>query len=650
MRLLLIGIVFAASGIAANVPALQQRLDQLETEVTRGEDVRAIKKLQRSYGYYVDKCMWDDVANLFAADAVANYPNGVFVGRPSIREHLIKNIGGGKIGLPDGRLYNHMILQPVIHLDAGGKTAKARWRVLAMFGSFGGTATWAEGVYEFTYVKDAGIWKIQTLDYYSGFGAPYATGWVASPGPRAGGARKLAHPPDRPRTADCEGFPAACIAPFHYQSPPGTAWTSGESLKGKGDARERAADLIRRVTLLQDEQEIEDLQRIYGYYVDRGMWDEVADLFASDGTIEMGLRGVYTGKSRIRKFLETAGPQVTEGVLNDHLQLQIIADVAPDGRTAQARSRELAMTGVYQGKGAWSEGVFENNFVKEGGTWKFKSLHFYPTFITDYDQGWAKDAQPAPGPLAQFPPDRPPTQVYEIYPKAYLPPYHYPNPSIANVSGSARAAKFVGDLEPAIRNAELQMERVKDYYDVENLQSAYGYYLDKNLWDDLANLVARDGTMELAQRGVYVGSDRVRGFLLNVFGRGGQQGPVEGRLGNHLQLQPVIHISPDGRTARIRVRLLQQMSSNGRASLGAGIYENEAVKEGGVWKFTTVHTYNTLTAKYMGGWANSPGQTMPGPSKDFPPDRPPTLVFAMFPKVYTVPFHYAHPVTGKQTP
>ena len=517
-------------------------------------------------------------------------------------------------------------------------------------GSFGGTATWAEGVYEFTYVKDAGVWKIQTLDYYSGFGAPYATGWVASPGPRAGGARKLALS-TRPASKRRLRRISRCLhRTVSLPESSGHGLDSGESLKGKGDARERAADLVRRVTLLQDEQEIEDLQRIYGYYVDRGMWDEVADLFASDGTIEMGLRGVYAGKSRIRKFLELTGPRVGEGVLNDHLQLQIVADVAPDGRTAQARSRELAMTGVYRGQGTWSEGVFENSFVKEGGVWRFKSLHFYPTFITDYDQGWAKDAQPAPGPLAELPPDRRPTEVYGIYPKAYVPPYHYRNPSIADVTRNASTARLTGELEPAIRNAELQMDRVKDYYDVENLESAYGYYLDKNLWNDLANLFAKGGTMELAQRGVYAGNDRVRGFLLNVFGRGSQEGPVEGRLGNHLQLQPVIHISPDGQTAGIRVRLLQQMSANGRASLGAGIYENEAVKEDGVWKFKTVHTYNTLTANYVGGWAKSPGQTMPGPSKDYPPDRPPTLVFAMFPKVYPIPFHYAHPVTGKQTP
>ncbi len=38
---------------------------------------------------------------------------------------------------------------------------------------------------------------------------------------------------------------------------------------------------------------------------------------------------------------------------------------------------------------------------------------------------------------------------------------------------------------------------------------------------------------------------------------------------------------------------------------------------------------------------------MPGPSKTYPPDTPPSFTFQMFPTVYEIPFHYAHPVTGK---
>jgi triacylglycerol lipase len=60
-----------------------------------------------------------------------------------------------------------------------------------------------------------------------------------------------------------------------------------------------------------------------------------------------------------------------------------------------------------------------------------------------------------------------------------------------------------------------------------------------------------------------------------------------------------------------------------------------------------VHAYNTFTANYEGGWAKSASRGVPGPSKEFPPDAPPTMAFEMFPTVYNIPFHYANPVTGR---
>ena len=726
--------VAAEASSAESQSSITVRLNRLEANVQAAEDIRAIKRLQRAYGYYLDKGMWEDLAAFFTEDAVANYPAGVFVGHESIRRHLFMNVGGGKmgdIGLGDNRLYNHMNIQPVVHLDPGGQTARGRWRAFAMFGSQGGGATWAEGVYEVQYARVGGVWKISKLDYYSGFGAPYDTGWVAPAASRtavpAGGAgmadgaasasasataairgdasasnglaassgpagsngnasaetanaplarprRALAHPPDRERNRDCDGFPAACIAPFHYENPAtpagGNIWNTDSllaSVKAKGAPRKRVADLAQRASRLKSEQAIENLQRIYGYYLDRNMWDQVADLFCDDATLEWAQQGVYVGKKRVRQFLDTFGPQgATDGVLNDHIQLQPVVDVAPDNLTARIRSRELAMTGKYQGQGTWSEGIYENTFVKQNGVWKFQSLHFYPTFITDYDKGWARDAQPAPTASTQLPPDEPPTQTYEIYPKAHVPPFHYRNPvtgepphypkvggpsaELAAASlmpaGTRAPAPEVTNVESTLAAAESTVARVKDFHELDNLTSAYGYYLDKNLWNSLADLFATDGSIELAQRGVYKGQKRVREFLLTVFGRG-QEGPIAGRLGNHVQMQPVIHVAEDGKSAKIRVRMMQQLNFGQRASMGGSIYENEAVKENGVWKFSVDHTYNTWTASYEGGWTKGVNGGVPGPSKDLPPDAPPTRVFNMFPVVYDIPFHYANPVTAR---
>lgn len=666
---------------SASKADVNARLERLEAEVQAAEDVRAIKRLQRAYGYYVDKGMWEDLSSFFTDEAVGNYPAGVFVGRESLRRHLFMNVGGlklGEVGLGNNRLYNHMNIQPVLHLAPDGQTAKGRWRAFVTMGRYGDNASWAEGIYEVTYAKENGVWKIRTLDYYSGFSATYQKGWVAPETPRAAegndNRRKLAHPADREREMACEGFPAACLAPFHYENPGTSAaasvWTASRpagAVHKSGDAGRRVAELEHRVTLLRDEQQIENLQRIYGYYLDRAMWDQVAGLFAGDGTIELGLRGVYVGKERVREFLNLLGPHgLRQGWLNDHIQLQIIVTVAEDGKTARARSRELEMSGIYGGNAKWSEGIYENTYVKEKGIWKFKSVRFYPTFICDYDKGWAKDAQPAPGVSVELPPDQPPTDVYEIYPNAHVPPFHYLNPVTGKeprypaVGGSGRKAaaavlapitkapplQAVKNIEAALAEAEKQLERVRDLHELENLESAYGYYLDKNLWNQLADLFAKDGSMELAQRGVYKSRVHVRAFLLQVLGRG-QEGPIAGRLGNHIQMQPVIHISDDGMSAKIRVRMLQQMSSGSRASLGGAIYENEAIKEDGVWKFSKVHAYNTFSANYEGGWAKNATRGAPGMSSEMPADAPPTLKFEMFPTVYDIPFHYPNPVTGR---
>jgi hypothetical protein len=218
---------------AQTIAALTAELDQLEADLVKAEDTAAIKRLQRAYGYFLDKGMWPDLAELFTDDATAAYPAGRFVGKKNITQHVWRNVGDGDVGLKDRRLYNHMVLQPVVTLGPDGKTAKGRWRVLAMIGRLqdaegkGGMASWAGGVYENEYRKENGVWKISSLTYYSDFAFPYEGGVakVAPYKPPEPGAAprerqmRLAQPPDAPRAQACPGFPAACIEPYHYNNP-----------------------------------------------------------------------------------------------------------------------------------------------------------------------------------------------------------------------------------------------------------------------------------------------------------------------------------------------------------------------------------------------------------------------------------------------
>ena len=92
----------------------------------------------------------------------------------------------------------------------------------------------------------------------------------------------------------------------------------------------RAAALERDVARLEDVNAIKKLQRIYGFYTDKQLWSAAADLFSADGTIEVGGRGVYVGRDRIRDFLALNGPEGPQpNRLFDQMQLQPIVHVAP---------------------------------------------------------------------------------------------------------------------------------------------------------------------------------------------------------------------------------------------------------------------------------------------------------------------------------
>lgn len=206
------------------------------------------------------------------------------------------------------------------------------------------------------------------------------------------------------------------------------------------------AELTQRVERLEGIRAVKKLQRAFGFYVDRGLWGEAADLFADDGTIEIGVDGVYRGKDRIREYLRRLhGGQegLIYGQLNEWVTLQPAISVAADGRTATARWRDLGMLGQYKQHAEWRDGIYENTYVREGGVWKIRSLHLYVNFVAPYERGWARltagEGLGQSQASKDFPPDRPPTAGYQPFPAAQLPPFQAPNPVTGRaVRGRAR--------------------------------------------------------------------------------------------------------------------------------------------------------------------------------------------------------------------
>jgi hypothetical protein len=192
----------------------------------------------------------------------------------------------------------------------------------------------------------------------------------------------------------------------------------------------KLASLQHQVELIEDRKAIERLQQMWGYYVSEGMAREGAALFASNpaASIEYAQQGVYLGRARIEAFLRASGAALGASELRETPVMQPVIDIAADGLSARGRFRSLVMAGVHGQDGRWQEGPYENEFVKEDGTWKIQKLHWYVTVTGSYDKGWHREAFPAAGPVRELPPDRPPTQVYESFPGFFLPPFHFLHP------------------------------------------------------------------------------------------------------------------------------------------------------------------------------------------------------------------------------
>lgn len=202
-------------------------------------------------------------------------------------------------------------------------------------------------------------------------------------------------------------------------------------------ARKKIASLMAEAARLEDIAQIKRLQRAFGYYIDKGYWDEAADLFADNATFETGMDGVYAGKARIREYLVRSsggnpGPGLPFGQLNHHMQLQPVITLSPNGKTAKGRWRELALLGQFKEFAAWGDGIYENEYAKEKGVWKIAKLRHFPNFVAPYEGGWTA-LKPVQGNWASdtsrmYPPDRPPTETYKPFPDIHVVPFHYKHP------------------------------------------------------------------------------------------------------------------------------------------------------------------------------------------------------------------------------
>ena len=631
------------------------RVERLSASVRHATAVRAVKRLQHALNHYREAGLWDEAAQLFTADAIAEHAAARYSGRQAIAGFLQAQAlaGTGRSKLGDGDLNTHLALSPVVTLDPDGRVARGRWHELSMTGRFGANADWASGIYENEYVEEGGAWKIRRLHYYPSFVGPYTPGW---------------------RNADRSD--TVTVVPFHYTPDragapiPLTPARSAADRAPDGAAGQTryVAGLRAQLACLQAESQIRSLQNAYGFYMDRRMWDDIADLYAADGTFEPGQRGVYRGRASIRHALEQIGPKdLATGVINDHTQMQPVVTLSADCRSATLRGTELVMTGQNGGDAAWGINIHDNRFRLVEGKWRLQSVHVYQRMRSDYSQGWAKSALPVRTASPGYEPDAPPTVKYSAYPVFFVPPMGFVNPAREGrkAFGNGVAGAASGPVDDLLFAAERDLDIVVAQDGSENVSNAYGYYIDEFLWDNTADVFAVNGAKELSGVGNYIGREHIRASLFGRYGSGGRRAAG---MTLHQKTAPVVTVTPDGRTAYIRTKLFQLNSArDGDGSYMQGVYENRMVRERGIWKISRMDLDYTFSAPYSTGWARvaeraarpaapaaapAPAPAPATPPRVMPPPDGPLrgVTVPPYPGLATMAFHYRNPVSGRDPP
>jgi len=599
-------------------PAVHAQED-LARETAKVEDLRSIreiKRLQAQWGYLQMAGDWQGMAGLVVEGTVLVDGLLEYHGRSGIEQWLRETEGQGVDGVPAGRLNLHLYVSPVVTLEADGQSGNLRWRHITMRGEKGVSADWIGATDVMQYRKTAEGWRISEMRPYPAFSGTYEEGWR--------------HDAD-----------TLVRAPYHY-----TPDEVGRLLPDRAAASARPAeDLAKEATLLLALGTAQNRVSAYGYYLDRGMYDDIADLFAPDATIDVAGQGVYNGAAGVRKFLGRYGAAgLDEGELNDHPQLMPLVSISADGTTALVRVVELGAAGWHGGEGFWSAAI--NTFLlrSEGdGHWWIQQLHQRPLMRADYQQGWAHPL-PARLPIGEslFPdgPGQPVDTSYPEHPFAMqqlggdlvFPPRGTPGQLRITANALAMAEAFDG---------------------AENVSDAYGYYIDQFSWRETGALFARHGWKELSYIGTFIGRDRVTNSMIQRYG---ENGPSNAMQTLHQKTQPYITVLGDGSRAQARLRLLQMNSSATSAgSMIFGVYENQVVKENGIWRIHGMDLDYVALADYAGGWTeidpDASSRFAPAPEllARFAPDAPLRgETFAPYPRIRPLGFHFANPVSGRE--
>lgn len=153
-------------------------------------------------------------------------------------------------------------------------------------------------------------------------------------------------------------------------------------------------DLEQRIARIEDCEAIKRLQATYAHACDKG-YDDVlyATLFTEDAVWESNAFGTFTGRAEIKGFVK--GVRETGSIkFAHHSMIPQWIDVADDGRTAHGRWYLIEFATMPDAAGVDRAVIitciYENDFVRVDGEWKFTKVRANFQFVSDWDKGWVE--------------------------------------------------------------------------------------------------------------------------------------------------------------------------------------------------------------------------------------------------------------------
>jgi hypothetical protein len=211
----------------------------------------------------------------------------------------------------------------------------------------------------------------------------------------------------------------------------------------------------------------------------------------------------------------------------------------------------------------------------------------------------------------------------------------------------------INELEARITALEKQSRITQDIEEIKKLQRTYGYYIEQGMRDEIVDLFADgpDVALHLVGLGTFTGKDGVRRYFKSDY----KETPDSEKLTQVMQLSGVVNVSPDGQTAQGRWYgwggFALPQGGGIRQIYLSGIYENDYIKEDGKWKIKVLRHCITYAADPKKGWvkpervgAIDPKSVIEEPKPNIPDNTQPR-----YPSGYIFPFHFTHPITGKET-